>query len=177
MIGAMAMPVDFEYADVFAKGQPKHQVYDSFWAAHPPMDQGHRAKIFAPFDALDGFDDAILGKEVLYEFRRELSEEEKDELDRRIGILHSLIRNTRRAREAHIKVTVTYYIPCKDKGNDSFGYRGQYIQLYGICWGLDMSSIQIDDILVPTDDIVSIESETSVDGRNIFDTGREIDSP
>ena len=171
------MPVGFEYADVFAKGQPKHQVYDSFWADHPPMDQGHRAKIFAPFDALDGFDEAISAKDVLYEFRRELSEDEKNELNRRIGILHSLTQNTRMARENQIIITVTYYVPCKDKESFSYGYRGQYVQVSGICWGLDMSSIQVDDAFFPLDDIVSIESDTSINERNIFDTGWETDSP
>ena len=54
-IGVMAMPADFGYRDVFLKGKPQHDQYDSFRIRHPRMSTGHRAKIFAPFDALDGF--------------------------------------------------------------------------------------------------------------------------
>ena len=33
---------------------------------HKPMDITHRAKIFAPFAALKGFEDCIRQKEILY---------------------------------------------------------------------------------------------------------------
>ena len=58
-IGVMAMPANFKYRDVFLKGKPRHERSDRFWLRHPAMDVGHRAKIFAPFDALKGFSDAI----------------------------------------------------------------------------------------------------------------------
>ena len=58
-IGAMAMPVDFRYREVFLKGRPRHDRYDPFRIRHPSMDRGHRAKIFAPFDALKGFGGSI----------------------------------------------------------------------------------------------------------------------
>ena len=32
---------------------------DDFWCRHPPMDPGKRAKIFAPFSALRGFDEEL----------------------------------------------------------------------------------------------------------------------
>ena len=92
MIGDMSMPAEFEYRDVFEKGQPAHLWYDRFRIRHPAMDCGRRAKIFAPFDALSGFSDAVSAKETPYEYRRELSDGEKDELDRRLGILHRLTR-------------------------------------------------------------------------------------
>ncbi len=168
MIGSMAMPANFEYADVFAKGQPKHQVYDPFWMAHPPMDRSHRAKLFNTFDALDGFDEAISAKEILYEFRRELSDEERDELNRRINILSALTKNSKQARKNKIPITVTCYVPCMDKENFSFGYRGQYIRYSGICRGLGIRSIRVNDTIIPIADLISIESEMCVNGRNIF---------
>lgn len=58
-IGVMAMPADFRYREVFLKGQPQHSRYDPFRLRHPAMDLGRRAKIFAPFDALRGFSDAL----------------------------------------------------------------------------------------------------------------------
>ena len=53
------MPAGFRYRDVFLKGRPQHDRFDSFRIRHPQMDVGKRAKIFAPFDALEGFSDAL----------------------------------------------------------------------------------------------------------------------
>ena len=47
------------------------------------MDRVRWAKIFAPFDALDGFDEAVGAKLVQYEERHDLSECEKEELDQK----------------------------------------------------------------------------------------------
>ncbi|MBO4887469.1 MAG: hypothetical protein J5589_04050 [Firmicutes bacterium] len=58
-IGLMEMPALFRYREVAMKGKPKHDRFDSFSIRHPQMDVGKRAKIFAPFDALKGFDDAV----------------------------------------------------------------------------------------------------------------------
>lgn len=45
-------------------GRPRHEKYSDFWRKHIPMDPTHRAKQFAPFDALDGFGEAIAEKEM-----------------------------------------------------------------------------------------------------------------
>lgn len=58
-VGVMAMPVNFRYRDVFLKGRPRHDRYDPFRIRHPRMDRRKRAKIFAPFDALKGFSEAV----------------------------------------------------------------------------------------------------------------------
>ena len=50
---------------------------------HKPMDITHRAKIFAPFAALKGFEDCIRQKEIVYEEYPVLSEEQKDRLDQK----------------------------------------------------------------------------------------------
>ncbi len=170
MIGYMAMPADFEFKDLYAKGQPVHQWTDAFRLKHPSMDPGHRAKIFAPFDALAGFGDAVASKEVLYEFRREMSEEEKEELNRRVGILYRLTWNGKLARENRASVSVTYYIPCGDKDSFSYGYRGQYVTVSGICRKVGMKSILVDETAIPLKDIARIESNQTVDGRGIFDS-------
>ena len=67
------MPADFPYAEVLRKGQPVHTPTDDFRLKHPSMPAGRRAKIFSPFDALKGFNEAVASKEVLYEMRRQLS--------------------------------------------------------------------------------------------------------
>ena len=52
MIGAMAMPADFQYKEVFLKGYPHHDSSDSFRLKHPCMKPGRRAKLFNPFDVI-----------------------------------------------------------------------------------------------------------------------------
>jgi hypothetical protein len=49
----------FRYKNVYEKGKPKHEKYDSFSIKHPPMELSKRAKIFSPFDALKGFNDEL----------------------------------------------------------------------------------------------------------------------
>ena len=66
ILGYMPVPMNFKYMDAFLKGRPRHEKFDPFWRKHPTMDCGHRAKIFSPFDALKGFDEAIGSKEVRY---------------------------------------------------------------------------------------------------------------
>lgn len=74
-IGYMPMPAGFRHADVFLKGRPRHgtpgslSTYDAFYRKHPPMAAERRARIFAPFDALRGFGEAIAGAQALHEDR------------------------------------------------------------------------------------------------------------
>lgn len=68
-VGVMAMPANFRYREVFLKGKPRHDRCDPFRIKHPSMDLGKRAKIFAPFDALKGFKEAVAAKDILYEDR------------------------------------------------------------------------------------------------------------
>ena len=58
-IGYMPMPEGFKYADLAKAGRPKHEKFDDFWLRHPPMDLNRRAKIFAPFTPLEGFNERI----------------------------------------------------------------------------------------------------------------------
>jgi len=64
-----AVPEDFPYAEVLRKGVPVHEKTDPFRIRHPRMDVGHRAKIFAPFDALKGFNEALAVSRRLQEER------------------------------------------------------------------------------------------------------------
>ena len=113
-IGVMPMPAGFKYRDVLLKGKPRHDRYDSFRIRHPEMSPGKRAKLFAPFDALRGFDFAILMKNEIYTDKAGLSPEDQEELDRRFSILHKLTYNSRMARANRVRVMVTYYEACSD---------------------------------------------------------------
>ena len=48
--------LSFPYLQVLMQGRPRH---DKDSLKHPPMDLVHRAKIFAPFDALAGYSKKI----------------------------------------------------------------------------------------------------------------------
>ena len=140
VLGEMSMPAHFRYAAVLRRGMPQHTKSDSFRLDHPSMPPAQWAKIFSPFDALKGFSEAVAAKEVLYEFRRDLSADEEEELNRRLGILQLLTPNTRAAREHRIEVTAEYYVPCLDPDHFSYGYRGQYRRVTGILWSVDAAS-------------------------------------
>ena len=160
-VGTMEIPESFRYREAFLKGRPKHEKYDSFWIKHPPMTASRRAKIFTPFDALRGFDFAILMKNELYEDQRILSPEDQEELNRRFNILHNLTYNSRMAKENRVQVDVTYYEPCSDANSEAYGSQGQYKTITGICWNVDAEvtrTILVDDIRIRIEDIRSIES-------------------
>lgn len=157
------MPVDFRYREVFLKGKPQHERFDLFRIRHPSMDVGRRAKIFSPFDALKGFNEAIASKDVLYRDRIELSEDDRKEVDRRLQILKGLTFNRRMARANRVTITVVYYIPCSDENNEAFGLRGRYCEITGICWNVDglYNTVLVDSTRISFDDIHHIEN---VDG-------------
>ena len=52
------------YIRVLVQGRPEHR---EAFPKYPPMDREHRAKLFAPFDALDGFSAMIRQKDRLCE--------------------------------------------------------------------------------------------------------------
>ena len=165
-VGYMPMPAGFAHADIFMRGRPRHglagkaQTYDAFYRKHPPMDAIHRAKIFAPFDALRGFSEAIASKTVLYEEKKVLTEGEREELDRKIRILHSLTANRRLAGENRVCVTITRYVPCSDIQNDAYGRQGRYEPVTGIVQKVDLVNrkILLDSEAVKAEDILEIES-------------------
>ena len=163
-IGVMAMPADFRYRDVFLRGKPQHDRFDLFRIRHPSMDVGRRTKIFSPFDALKGFNEAIASKDVLYRERIELSDEDRTELDRRLRILKGLTYNGNMARENRVKITVLFHVPCLDEHNEAFGIRGRYRKITGICWNVDeiYGSILVDKTRISFDDILRIGNADGV---------------
>lgn len=168
-LGYMSMPANFRYKDVFMKGRPQHQRWDPFAIKHPPMSSAKWAKIFSPFDALKEFDEAIGAKEVQYVSKVELSDEAKDELGRRLGILRNLTWNNRMARSNRVAVSVKYFVPCPDENSFFFGTAGTYETAIGIVLNVDTEigrtiTLQTDTErkVVDLDDILEIESKTDV---------------
>ena len=168
-VGVMPMPADFSYRDVFLRGKPRHDRYDPFRIKHPKMDVGHRAKIFAPFDALKGFGTAVAAQDVVYRPRIELEREDREELDRRLRILGGLTRNSAQARRNRAEVTVTYFVPCEDKNSEAFGVGGRYVTVTGVCRGVDAAvgrSIQVDGMVIELADVLRIDSPTGLFREN-----------
>ncbi len=164
-IGVMSMPAGFRYRETFLKGRPRHDRFDAFRIRHPSMDVGKRAKLFAPFDALRGFDFAIMCKNELYVDKAVLCPENTEELSRRLTILHNLTYNSRMARENRVQVTVTYYEPCSDVNHEDYGIRGQYKTITGICWNVDAEvtrTILIDGIRLSLENVLKIESAADI---------------
>ena len=160
-IGVMTMPENFRYRDVFLKGKPRHDGYDPFRTSHPEMSRGRRAKIFAPFDALRGFDEAVSAKTVLYQRKKTLNPEDSAELSRRLRILQEKTYNSRLAQANHVQVTVTWYEPCRDMEHEDYGLRGQYRTTSGTCCNVDIEetqTIRIDKTRIAIGDILKIEA-------------------
>lgn len=152
VVGEMPMPRDFRHTKVLRRGRPRHghpgklSTYDLFYIKHPPMECSRRAKLFAPFDALAGFSQYIRSKQVLYCERRTLTEGEQEELDARAAALHRLTMNSKMARENAVKVSITYFEPCKDIHSESYtedGRFGQYKTISGTVCKVDIINRKI----------------------------------
>lgn len=96
-----------------------------------------RAKIFMPFDAVKGFREALAEKEKIVVPKIELSEERKEELDRRLRMIHT----------GDI-VTVVYF------------HNGEYVKLTGMVSKFSPSgrTLSIVNTRICFDDIRELEN-------------------
>lgn len=103
---------------------------------HPKMDRSNRAKQFMPFDALKGFREALAEKERVIVPKRELSEEQKEELDFKL----------RQIRKLDI-ITAEYF------------QNGEYVKVTGMVSGMDESSriLRIVNEKIAFEDIVDLQ--------------------
>lgn len=116
---------------------------------HPPMDMEKRAAQFMPFRALTGHEEAVAETARLTERRIELSEEEREDLDRQLKIL-----------EEHLPerplVQVTYFLA------DPLKEGGSYEEMAGRIRRIDPVEkclIFADGTKIPLEDILSLEGE------------------
>ena len=161
LLDGRVIPLTFPYLSILMQGRPQHEM-DEFAFRHPRMDQGKRAKIFAPFDALDGYSESVSSKNIIYTDKIILDESEKEELGRRLNTLHNLTYNSRMAKANQVVVTVKYYVPCTDEHSFSCGIRGQYLTETGVVWKVDMEvgqTITVGRKSISFGDIVSITAE------------------
>ena len=154
--GLMPMPDHFAYRRIFEAGKPVHGRWDEFSLKHPPMDPGRRAKIFAPFDALRGFQEAIRSRETEYRPRIILEEGPKQDLDRKLRLLARLTENGPALRRYRPQARVTYFVPAEDP--DRTG-SGQYRTVSGPVTRADglTHTLTADGLCIPFEDLLSIE--------------------
>lgn len=155
----VAAAVFKRYGTLLFMERPVHDG-DYFSRKHPKMTLLNRAKIFAPFAALVGFDEHIRSKDVLYIWKRHLDTDEEWELNRRLNILHNLAYNSKIARANQIMVSIEYYIPCADRNNDAYGRMGLYKKADGVVMKVD----QVRQEIVIEDD----SSSTSISFADIY---------
>ena len=105
------------------------------------MDVGHRAKQFAPFAALRGFEESVRKKEILYEPRKELSEEKKQELDRKLQYLST-----------GMWIQATYFVESME-----FQGKGKHCNIEGTVEFFDLQiHLRIGDTEIPISDITDL---------------------
>ncbi len=158
MADRFTRPADFRYQDVLDRGYPEHRWNDPFRLRHPSMEQGRRAKLFAPFDALKGFDEALSAKDEIYVEPKTPDPERQEELNRRLSILRDLTADSRLARENRVPVSVTYYVPCADRESEFFGRRGKYEVMEGTVRRVSADGLVLNNSLIPLEDIADLTS-------------------
>ena len=166
------IPEDFPYREVFLRGRPEHGD-DGFWEEHPRMEREKRAKLFAPFDALDGYGDALRMKNTVYADKIRLSPDQEALLNRRLTRLCVLFGQRKRKRDGGGGlpwVRVTRYVPCSDRHNDAYGKRGTYETAEGWLTAADPEvtrTLWVNGEAIPFGDIVRIEKGRGKPARRI----------
>lgn len=124
-----------DYSDILHEDRPA--------STRPKMDLSNRAKIFAPFDALRGFNFAVMATEAEKALlpRVELSEDSQQELNQKLSQL--------RTGET---VTVCYFARERQVGDLELGY---YHSKTGQVQGIDeyIGALILADCFIPIADI------------------------
>jgi hypothetical protein len=128
--------MEFAYDDIIGLRRPAHDG-DAFSRRHPKMAQLNRAKIFAPFAALSGYDEAVRSKQVPYVPRRQRDAEEMRALNRALKVLERATRTGTLARRNRVVARVEYFEVCRDSNHEAFGRDGLYHALTGVVWRVD----------------------------------------
>ena len=144
-IPAAAAATVAKYGSIIFQERPVHNG-DLFSRRHPKM--GNRAKIFAPFAALVGFEDRVRSKEVEYTARRELGEEEELRLN---AVLNHVTRGD--------WVKVKYFEVCYDHESDAFGRLGLYKTTNGCVRWVDAVGqvLYLEDRAIDFEDLYRLE--------------------
>ena len=136
---------------------------DLFSRRHPRMTRLNRAKLFAPFAALAGFEECVRRKEAEYVFRRVPDAEEAGALNQRLCALYRLTANSGLARANGVRVRVERFLLCRDPDSEAYLVKGQYDAVTGMVLRVDPQGQRLllrsegDTLSIPFRDIHSID--------------------
>ena len=136
---------------------PYHDIIDlshHVSSNRPHMALSDRAAQFAPFAALVGYEEAIDETARLTEERRELGEDERERLDRRLRILCAKI-------DERPHVEITYFMP------DEWKNGGSYVRKTGC---VAMISLTEKALVMEGGTVIRLEDIVAIAGT-IFDDG------
>ena len=126
---SVAIPAAVErYGNIIFESRPVHDG-DAFSRRHPPMTRLNRAKLFAPFAALVGFEERVQGKQNRYVSRHELDADEEWALNR---ALQRLAEDVRLPLPDRQRVRVEYFEICADPESDAYQREGTYQTADGV---------------------------------------------
>ena len=154
----MKQSTEAKYCNAYHRERPAHTRCDAFSIRHPKMALGQRAKIFSPFAALRGFEEAIDSKLERYVSRHELTEEEQEQVNRTLLELVERMKD-RRARLSPVTVSVVYYVPCSDENHEAYGKYGKYASVSGTLRQIDpilRGILRVEDTVIEFPDILEI---------------------
>lgn len=157
--------MEFAYNDIIGLRRPTHDG-DAFSRRHPKMAQLNRAKIFAPFAALSGYDEAVRSKQVPYVPRRQRDAEQMRALNRALAALERATRTGALARRNRVVARVEYFEVCRDPHHAAFGQDGLYHALTGVVWRVDPVEkvLVIGERVLPFADIhgITLSTESNI---------------
>lgn len=134
-----------KYDDIINLDRPKSK--------RVPMDITDRAKIFAPFAALRGYEDVIDENRKTLIHRVELTEDEKCEINRMLMLLKERLDSG-----MSVQVAVTYYSrddKISEREGEDMGYR---VQCEGVLYHIDerAETVTVGDSIIRFDEIYSL---------------------
>jgi len=115
---------------------------------HPHMSLADRAAQFSPFAALTGYEDAIKEAGRIVDEKIELSEEEKEEINRKLNYLNE-------HKKDNIQITITYFL--KDMKKNGGSYRQITSNLKRLD-EIEKTILLVDNTILRIDDIRKIQS-------------------
>lgn len=118
--GNIGVSLTTEYDDIISMQYP---LKNSDVYKHPRMSNADRAKIFSPFAALRGYEDAIAARQRIFVPKVELTEDAKSELDHHLQMVVSLL-----SQGEHPMIEVIYF---EKESSSTEKEEGSYISFTG----------------------------------------------
>ncbi len=157
-VGMMQCPENFRYRSVLERGKPVHNG-DYFSLRHPKMACSKRAKLFAPFAALSGFDEKIHAKEETLTPRRFPDPEEQEELNEKLRRLKELTMQARMQKQKPVQAEACFFVSMETERNNGFRELGVYETLRGsvteVC--CETQQLILEDRILRFEDLCRLE--------------------